>query len=81
MVPDNKQHPAPTSPASDSHRMIVRFPAGLHRRLKVLAAVNGQTMTAMIVEAVEAAVEIHEEAERGAVTAAAPAPAPVAHVG
>ena len=42
------------------HRMIVSFPVDLHRRLKVLAAMQGKTMTELVLEAVEAAVEIHE---------------------
>jgi predicted DNA-binding protein len=48
------------SKAGPRHRMIVSFPVELHRRLKVLAAEQGKTMTELVLEAVEAAVEIHE---------------------
>lgn len=44
-----------------SHRMIVRFPLALHRRLKVLAALQNRHMREIVVEAVDAAVEIQEQ--------------------
>lgn len=41
--------------------MMVRFPRPLHRRLKMLAARDGCSMTAIVIEAVDAAVSIREE--------------------
>lgn len=49
--------------------MVIRFPSKLHMRLKVLAATQKRSMTALVVEAVEAAVEIQEDEATGGIAA------------
>ena len=40
-----------------------RMPESLRKRLKLAAAAQGRTMSGIVIEAVEAAVEIYEESQ------------------
>lgn len=45
---------------SDGRKVIVKLSENLHRRLKSVAALSGRTMQDLVVEAIEATVEIQE---------------------
>jgi predicted DNA-binding protein len=50
-----------TNEKPDLRTAAYRIPVPLIKRLKLAAAEQGRTMSAIVIEAIEAAVELHEE--------------------